>query len=86
MYECRKCGHRFGKPEAIKLRFNDGHYTTFSVCPLCRSRSIVEMWCATCDFYKNRELPCGMGHRTIVPFNIYCREWNIRAKNKPKVI
>lgn len=85
-YECRKCAHRFEKPEVTKYKFADGHRVSYSICPLCKSRTIVAVLCAYCDFYKSRSMPCGMGHKTIVPFNISCGEWKIRSLNKPKVI
>ena len=85
-YECRKCGHQFEKPDSINHTFGSGHVVQYNVCPLCKTRSIVEMWCSTCDYYKQRAFPCGMGHRTITPFNVCCCGWKIRGKDKPKVI
>lgn len=82
-YECRKCGCQFEFPRKEEIA-NIG--TVLYHCPLCKSREFVDINCAHCDFYKSRGFPCGMGHRTIVPYNVSCDQWKIRNLNKPKVI
>lgn len=71
-YGCRKCGAQF-------------NWTLNGRCPTCRSKDIIEIYCAYCDHYKNRKEPCVMGHSTIVPFNMSCDEWTPRNKDKPEV-
>ena len=85
-YECRKCAHRFNEAEIVTIRYLDGHNSAKRVCPLCKTSDFVRTICAYCDFYKSRDFPCGMGHRTIVPYNCSCLDWKIRSKDKPKVI
>jgi len=85
-YECRKCGERFEEPQSITHKFGDGHFRTYNICPLCKTRAFVELKCAYCDFYKSRIFPCGMGYRTIVPFNIGCWDFKVRNLNKSKVV
>ena len=84
-YECRKCGNQFEEPEEVTHTFSSGNVTSFFICPLCKSRAIVRMWCAYCDYYRNRKLQCEQGNTTIVPFNVRCEQWKIRSLNKPKV-
>lgn len=85
-YECRKCANKFDEPDQLSQTLIDGHRVSYNVCPLCKSKDFVEVYCAYCDFFKARNFPCGMGHSTGVPFNTSCWEWKIRSLNKRKVI
>ena len=85
-FECRKCGNQFEEPEEVMHKFTSGIPSiVFFICPLCKSRAIVRMWCAYCDYYRTRKLQCEQGNTTIVPFNVRCEQWKIRSLDKPEV-